>query len=406
MTQIDRIQVKNFKSLYDAEIVFPKDTRLTVLIGLNGSGKSTVLHLLDFIGELFRGNVSAWFQKRSWGATDVTSKLHSSTRRQLIEVTIEGATEGDEFTWHGVYNPVSNIQRCTSESFSLNDRNILSVKDGRVTIGTEDSVILFAYFGSIFSALKNIAFKDSKNNIGKIIGWLSGIHSFDMLAPRNIRNRSRRSVSIGMSGESLAGFIGSLSQSAREEIMSALCLLYPFVRKFDVKATRGGWNEIGVWEYIGKYANQSGKEISYILRRQAQHANDGTLRIMAILASLHSDDNFVLFDEIENGFNPSIIKSLIQILLDAKKQIVITTHSPEILQYIPDDIARKVIKFVYRDEKGATSIVDFFNDGETSKKLTVLSPGEVFLDTDLDDLSKRLGTQVEDGGLANTQGGD
>jgi len=98
----------------------------------------------------------------------------------------------------------------------------------------------------------------------------------------------------------------------------------------------------------------------------------------------------LLFDEIENGFNPSIIKEIVNLLLQTEKQILVTTHSPEVLQYIPDDLAQQAVKFIYKDKKGATLSADFFNDEETNKKLRALSPGEVFLDVDLESLAKRI----------------
>ncbi len=48
MRRIQRIEIENFKSLVDFKVDLPK---LGCLIGLNGSGKSSVLQLIDFLSQ-------------------------------------------------------------------------------------------------------------------------------------------------------------------------------------------------------------------------------------------------------------------------------------------------------------------------------------------------------------------
>ena len=51
---ITRAKFKNFKALRDVEITF--DSRLTVLVGPNGSGKTSVLEGIYFLGRYARDN--------------------------------------------------------------------------------------------------------------------------------------------------------------------------------------------------------------------------------------------------------------------------------------------------------------------------------------------------------------
>jgi len=53
-TMIESIYVTNFKSLGNVELKLGK---FTCLIGMNGSGKSTVLQAIDFISQLMVGRV-------------------------------------------------------------------------------------------------------------------------------------------------------------------------------------------------------------------------------------------------------------------------------------------------------------------------------------------------------------
>ena len=74
------IYVDNFKSLVDFRLSLAP---FTCLIGLNGSGKSTVLQAIDFISRLFKGNVSQWLEQRQWKPGDLNSKLSGKSNLKL-----------------------------------------------------------------------------------------------------------------------------------------------------------------------------------------------------------------------------------------------------------------------------------------------------------------------------------
>ncbi len=80
-----RIEVDNFKSLdgFDLEL-----SRFTCLIGLNGSGKSTVLQAVDFLARLFRGNISGWLAQRQWKVGDLGSKLLRKSNIDFVIVLV------------------------------------------------------------------------------------------------------------------------------------------------------------------------------------------------------------------------------------------------------------------------------------------------------------------------------
>ena len=51
-----------------------------------------------------------------------------------------------------------------------------------------------------------------------------------------------------------------------------------------------------------------------------------------------------------------------------------------------EDIAIESTLLVYRKQDGTTGIRRFFEIPEVSERLSYLSPGEVFLDVDIDDV--------------------
>ena len=78
-------------------------------------------------------------------------------------------------------------------------------------------------------------------------------------------------------------------------------------------------------------------------RISAYSASEGTLRFLAMLAALLSEDagGLYFFEEIDNGLHPSRLHLLIDLIerqtTKGKIQVVATTHSPELLSIVNDD---------------------------------------------------------------------
>ena len=123
---------------------------------------------------------------------------------------------------------------------------------------------------------------------------------------------------------------------------------------------------------------------------EARHINDGMLRLIAILAELATPNRFLLFDEIENGINPELVEFLIDKLVNATQQVLVTTHSPMILNYLEDDIARAGVIYLYKTSQGFTKSIPFFSIPSLAEKLTVMGPGEAFVDTKLSELDQEI----------------
>jgi len=67
-------------------------TKFNCIVGLNGSGKSTVLQFFDFLSQLVQGDMDQWLKKRQWRSSDIHSKLTSKTN---INFTIKIKNKND-----------------------------------------------------------------------------------------------------------------------------------------------------------------------------------------------------------------------------------------------------------------------------------------------------------------------
>jgi predicted ATPase len=67
--------------------------------------------------------------------------------------------------------------------------------------------------------------------------------------------------------------------------------------------------------------------------------SDGTLRLLAFITAVHTEASFVTFEEPENCIHPHLLEALIDLLRKAPCQVLVTTHSPYLLDYAePEEV--------------------------------------------------------------------
>ena len=386
---IKAIEANNFKSLVHFRIEL---ARFNCLIGLNGSGKSTVLQFMDFVSQLVRGDMKTWLNERKWKPSDLKSKL---TKKKNIDFSMSFIdSNGQEIgAWEASYNPSKN--RCTSERIRL-FQSLLEINSGEIHISTGSdsqegenlrSRITLEYEGSILSSLMEELLP---HQIRECKHLIEKIDSHELLSPEFLRQRTRESSgSIGLGGKQLAAFLYEHGPPMRRELTKRLKDVYPQLESLRIKSLRSGWKQLEITErYEG--AESGSPSLFPQMTTEARHLNDGMLRLIAILAELQSDHCFLLFDEIENGINPELVDFVIEALTSTEKQVLVTTHSPMILNYLSDEVAKSGVIYLYKTPKGLTKAIKFFSIPSIAEKLTVMGPGEVFVDTNLTDLAEEI----------------
>ncbi|EFQ24391.1 conserved hypothetical protein [Aminomonas paucivorans DSM 12260] len=419
MLRIRRLQIHNFKSLVHFDL--PME-HLTGLIGLNGAGKSTLLQALDFLCQLFRGDLEGYLSRRGWKLSDLRSRTAEPLPKWLYPNTdfpdfpMEGAFlrsrsglirfrvlfEDDEsgeigrrpwMSWYGEIDATKGGLSCLGEKYLDSEGMSFTVHEGRYYSDPPPegydgrSEIAFKYQGSILSQLLETQTRQI-SGLERLKRFLVEERSLELLAPNLIRKKERKEDSIGLGGERLAGFIHALPEDRRGNLQERIARFAPALRDIRIRKRPGGTKEL-------IFSETQGQKIVDINER---YVNDGTLRLLAILGQLEEEPSLLLLDEIENGIHPERIRDLIDLLLEAPSQVLFTTHSPMILNYLPDDVARRGVVFLYRDRLGHTRAKRFFDLSDPSSKLGLLGPGEVFADTPLEELAKELADAPEEAG--------
>lgn len=367
---IENIRIRNFKSLGEVSIPFSK---FNCLVGMNGSGKSTVIQALDFISHLMRGDIADWLSQRGWAVHDINCKTRKESN---ITVDIEYRTrQGEHLYWVGVFNRTT--LRCTSETIGLGHERVFQSTGQTFHVRSKTKQdITFVYQGSILSVLKDSELIDP---ILEFRDYILRIRSLELLSPQEMRRVARANdTDIGAGGEKLAGYLHTIQGAQRTQFIELLKVFYPNIEDFKVTNLRAGWKRLSV---IERYGDQK-------LETEARHISDGILRIMAVLSQAGSDRSLILLDEIENGINQEIVEKLVDTLVNCEQQILVTTHSPLILNFLHDDVAREAVQFIYRAPHGESRMRHLFSIPRMSEKLECMGPGDAFVDTDLSVLAQ------------------
>ncbi len=106
--------------------------------------------------------------------------------------------------------------------------------------------------------------------------------------------------------------------------------------------------------------------------------SDGTLRILGLLLALYQpwQPSLIAIEEPEASVHPAAAELIVQILLDAahERQILITTHSPDILD--AKELSDSQIRLVTQ-EKGRTIVASLSQASRQAIRERLYTPGEL-----------------------------
>lgn len=388
---ISKIKIDNFKSLVDFELDL---SSFNCIVGLNGSGKSTVLQAIDFLANLMTGDVTGWLERRNWSAADINSKLIKKSNIEF-EVTFQSELFG-QLVWGGTFNRAK--LSCTKEYVRTSNVHWLDVsskgfrvayaKHLRVDIrdmnGSKPNLEVakydpvFEYEGSLLASLK---LDPGYKALREVKQGILAIQNFELLSPESLRKKAKAAKGqLGIGGEKFSALLHESGKETKQQLRDKLHQVYAQLDSIDTRALRSGVKQLEITEHYGDTKFTS----------TARHINDGMLRMMVILSQLLNNEGLLLFDEIENGINPELIEFLIDQLIEARQQVLVTTHSPLILNFLEDDVAKRSVIYLYKNESGYTKAIRLFDIPSLAAKLELLGPGEAFIDTDLTQLQAEI----------------
>jgi len=353
-----------------------------VLIGRNGTGKSTVLEALQWIDQTLRRDAREACDKY-FGIADLIN-LRSQTKNQFFELEFYWGAKDTEHDLRYLVRVTNRegVPQITNEELVGLGKGLIFIQtipgkdseraiypDGktnpdaarlsfrepdRLALAQTASMALNGYGGPSQTSIRNF--------------WARAV--FLRLSPRRLAQGSpatRKSFDplLDEEGQNLPALINELGPQQRRDLVEAMTEILPGVRGIEVskvESIRSANVHYNLLERM-PYRGRAGKSQFPI---PAWMLSEGTRRITALLALLFSNPlpSLLCIEEIENGLDPWTVIKLLQHLKSAADrgvQVILTTHSPWIL----DHVALEEIIQVRRTD-GDTSY-ERFSDREAVK---------------------------------------
>jgi predicted ATPase len=409
---IKSLRLKNFKAIRDTGVI--EFSPFTVLIGNNGSGKSSLIEGLETFQMIAEHGLDE-AMKRWRGIENIRNRALKKPSEELEEdlpsvdelpeepdyvaefghadeqnTTVVDQTKYQhaiqfEFGWEtpdgllkylGMINssPNDDIIFVEHEEIALNAELLQTrLDDGiLITVDTGDKTPIVRD-ESILSVPQRIAHQAQPFGVS-IRQWQFALLSPDSMVDPVPRNRTGKRVRLTRNGSNIAEYLLDIRKYDIEnetnilsDIIETLRYVLPYAEDLQPDVTK----ELGRSAYL-QLSEDEFKVPGWLL-------SSGTLRIVALLALLRHPQPppLIVIEEVENGLDPRTINLIVQEILEAtesgRSQVIVTTHSP----YLLDLIQLENIIVVERIEGQPT----FFrpSDDETMQKWAEsFTPGALY----------------------------
>ncbi len=365
-TLLKKFQLKYFKAIRNSQSV--EFGPLTVFIGNNGSGKSSLIEGLETVQTIAERGLDE--AMHAW--------------RGFENIWYKGIT-------HRIDQRFNPPRALNPMSFGLEvqirprTRTIKAKMD--ISLGLEDQ--LFIYYERVtetyysLEAGKRVKHEEIEERKADIEPDKSILQKQDFLkdwqfvslAPQAMgepkpQKRTGGPIRLNKDGSNIAEYllsIRNLDQSAYEGILETLQYVLPYAS--DIQAAITSELERNVYLQL---TEADFKVPGWLL-------STGTLRVLALLALLRHPNppSLLVIEEIENGLDPRTINLIVEEIRNVtqagRMQVVVTTHSP----YLLDLLSLSHLVLVERVE-GEPTFVRPANKKELQNWVKQFSPGQLY----------------------------
>ena len=335
---IQSIRLQNFKALRDVEVGLE---RLTVFVGPNGSGKTSILQGLELLVEHIEKSEDAELKRKifEYGICD----KHSANQK----IELSGVVAGNQIPLHIRLEPSNADQGGFSCERSSDETLLIDPQDELSPHGPRNS-------STKFSAIAE--------SLGRV-------ELFRFESNRMAKPSPNSEVRLEPDGGGLASFLAFMALNRPENfstIQQEFSQIIPSIKRirFDrsqVKKKRHRSSKIGDSRHETYIETRD--EIVFDLKNgdsiSARAASEGTILVLGILAVLQDQNrqsNLILIDDLDRSFHPLLQREIVKLLrrvLDQQLdlQIVATTHSP----YLVDRLDPEEVRLMALREDGTVA---------------------------------------------------
>ena len=394
---IKELIVRDFFS-FKGEHTIELNTGVNILVGVNGSGKTSFLNAITMLYEgVAGGGLSSLF--RQWGSynaivnacgevkpdcfsvtyvfdADVLRKVVSASpfkKDVYYKITVFPIGDGTNYTLCETLYSEDNKGK--KKTFSYREfRNGI----GQISVRTKSGIEVEKYDDGMLSAqelvLRQITDPQRylpsfvvREAISAIAGYSK--FNFDQVRQPADANDVKRLIS---TGENLSHLLSNLNNNYTfqyEKIIECLSDINP-------NFTGIGYNVFGSRLYLSLRE----KNLSHAI--DALHMSDGTLKYLLLLSIFHNPQRgtLVCVDEPESCLHPDMIRSVAKMMKRAAmtSQIIVATHSALLLNAFElDDIL-----VFEKNDKNETQIIRYSEDDFGDREDELL-PGQLWLNGEI-----------------------
>ncbi len=343
MRHLSTVRIANFKAIRDSGPI--KLGPLTVFIGNNGAGKSSLIEALQLYRAVVTEGVDAAFapfngieHARHKGARLLVQQAIADPESQQGAIGIR--FHGRVRQWGGVKGEMSlnvrgsGLQYIQAESYAG--------PDGFKTI--RDFAGAAQTYGEGRSIVQPVG--DLRQLYDAVERWQFVALQPDVMGPAQPQKRVRGRVALARDGSNLGGFILDLAErdaNAFNGVVETMQFVLSYAKDIRPVLPQGDIDR----RVFLELAEQNFRVPSWLF-------SSGTLRLLAILCLLRDPDPppVIFIEELENGLDPRSIHLIVEevrnAVLGGTTQVVATSHSP----YLLDLLTLDHLVFVERDAKG------------------------------------------------------
>jgi predicted ATPase len=363
--KLQSVRVRNFKAIVDSKTV--KLGPLTVFIGNNGTGKSSLIEALETYQSIVRDGLDIAMQR--WLGIEHARHKGQEVRERAgvmvnpirFELALgESPRKVCRIELDANNDPAANRMFIAIERISAPERPLV----------VRDSIKASQGYSSGYSILSS-SMEYYAKEVQHIYRW-----QFLMLAPERMglpipQQRTGGGVRLAKDGSNIADFLLDIrrqDQNAFDGIVETMTYVLPYARDLQPSVTseleRKAWLQLTEADF---------KVPGWML-------STGTLRLLALLALLRhpKPPPLIVVEEIENGLDPRsihlIVEEIRNAVLDGVTQVILTTHSP----YLLDLLTLDHLILVERNAKGEPQFLRPGNNASLTQWAKDFAPGKLY----------------------------
>ena len=368
---LKRVWAKNFRTFRDVTF---RPGALSAVVGANAAGKTSLVDLFRFQAEATSLGLYTALERRG-GLRAVRHSSPTRPRNMTFGVELE---YGEDAQWAATYE--FRIRSEAGGSYSIAE------EDCRVTHGSDPAARLLRRNGRIIEQRSSLftrgLVKDDGPSLqkdalalpvfsgipelGPVVGSLRELRSY-AIVPDKLRELQEpdEGEQLEPDGKNAASVLRHLEAADREELIEMLAYVVPGV--LNVRDASHGT------KLTLEFTQTSGRGKSTF---EAYQMSDGTLRLLGLLLALYQRKTpwFVAIEEPEATIHVAALRALIEVFAarSERTQIVLTTHSAEIIDALPLDAIHLVVA-----DGGHSRLTSVSADTRKAVEEALFSPGEL-----------------------------